>query len=137
MSLNRVVLIGNVGKVPEIRYIDKSVCTATFSLATSSPGYTLPNGTNVPERTEWHRILLWRRLAEIAERYIRKGDKIYVEGELRYRSYTDTKGKTHQVTEVWGNHLELLSGRVLAEQNNQPVPPTAPATPTPKEELPF
>ncbi len=137
MSLNRVVLIGNVGKDPEIRYIDKSVCTAAFSLATSSPGYTLPNGTNVPERTEWHRILLWRRLAEIAERYIRKGDKIYVEGELRYRSYTDAKGKTHQVTEIWGNHLELLSGRALAEQSNQPATPTTSATPTPKEELPF
>lgn len=137
MSLNRVVLIGNVGKDPEIRYIDKSVCTAAFSLATSSPGYTLPNGTNVPERTEWHRILLWRRLAEIAERYIRKGDKIYVEGELRYRSYTDAKGKTHQVTEIWGNHLELLSGRALAEQSNQLTTPTTSATPTPKEELPF
>lgn len=61
------MLIGNVGKEPEIRYIDNGVCTAQISLATSTPGYTLQNGTQVPERTEWHRILLWRRLAEIVE----------------------------------------------------------------------
>lgn len=68
MSLNKVMLIGNVGKDPEIRYIDNGVCTATMSLATTTPGYTLQNGTQVPERTEWHRIVLWRKQAEIVER---------------------------------------------------------------------
>lgn len=141
MSLNKVMLIGNVGKDPEIRYIDSGVCTATFSLATSSPGYTLPNGTNVPERTEWHRILLWRRLAEIVEKYVHKGDKLYVEGELRYRSYTDAKGRTHQVTEVWGSNLELLGNRSNADKANPSTPSasstTQSPTPTPKDDLPF
>lgn len=91
MSLNKVMLIGNVGKDPDIRYIDNGVCTAQVSLATSTPSYTLQNGTQVPERTEWHSIYLWRRLAEIVERYVHKGDKLYVEGELRYRTYTDKK----------------------------------------------
>lgn len=113
MSLNKVMLIGNVGKEPEIRYIDQGVCTAQLRLATSTPGYTLPNGTNVPERTEWHTILLWRRLAEVVERYVHKGDKLYIEGELRYRNYTDKKGITHYVTEVWANNMEMLSPKSL------------------------
>ena len=98
MSLNKVMLIGNVGKDPEIRYIDNGVCTATMSLATTTPGYTLQNGTQVPERTEWHRIVLWRKLAEIVERYVHKGEKIYIEGQLRTRSFTDKKGATRYVT---------------------------------------
>ena len=88
MSLNKVMLIGNVGKEPDVRYIDNGVATATLRLATSTPGYTLPNGTTVPERTEWHSILLWRRLAEIVERYVHTGDKLYIEGQLRTRTYT-------------------------------------------------
>ena len=100
MSLNKVMLIGNVGKDPEIRYIDNGVCTATMSLATTTPGYTLQNGTQVPERTEWHRIVLWRKLAEIVERYVHKGEKIYIEGQLRTRSFTDKKGATRYVTEI-------------------------------------
>ena len=111
MSLNRVMLIGNVGKDPEIRYIDSGVPTATFNLATTTRAYRLQNGTEVPQRTEWHRIYLWRKLAEVTERYVHKGDKVYVEGELRTRTYTDRKGVTHTVTEVWANMLELMSPR--------------------------
>ena len=70
------MLIGHVGREPEVRYIDNGVATAVVSLATNTPGYTLPGGTQVPERTEWHRIMLWRRLAEIVERYVHKGDQI-------------------------------------------------------------
>lgn len=116
MSLNKVMLIGNLGKDPEIRYVDNGVCTAQLNLATSTPGYTLQNGTTVPERTEWHRVLLWRRLAEVVERYAHKGDKIYVEGELRYRTYTDKKGAVHQVTEIWGSNIELLSPKPQVEK---------------------
>lgn len=111
MSLNKVMLIGNLGKDPEIRYIEAGVCTAKLAIATSTPGYTLPNGTAVPERTEWHNVILWRRLAEIAERYLHKGDKIFLEGELRYRTYTDKKGINHQYVEIWGSQLEMLSFR--------------------------
>lgn len=113
------MLIGNVGKDPDIRYIDNGVCTAQLSLATSTPGYTLPNGTQVPERTEWHRIMLWRRLAEVVERYVRKGDKLFVEGQLRTRSYTDKQGHTRYVTEVWADNLEMLGKPANAQSNRQ------------------
>ncbi len=109
MSLNKVLLIGNVGREPEIHYVKDGVCTASLSLATSTPGYTLSSGTQVPERTEWHRVLLWRRMAEIAEKYVHKGDKLYIEGELRTRNYTDKKGVTRYVTEIWAEKLELLT----------------------------
>lgn len=132
MSLNKVMLIGHVGKDPDIRYMDSGTCTATFSLATNSPGYTLPNGTKVPERTEWHHILLWRRLAEVAEKYVRKGDKLYIEGELRYRSYTDSKGKSQTITEIWANRMEMLTSRSSMEKTEA----TSPVV-TPKEDCPF
>jgi len=103
------MLIGNVGKEPEVRYIDNGVATASFSLATTTPGYTLPNGTQVPDRTEWHRILMWRRLAEIVEKYVHSGDKLYIEGQLRTRSYTDKNGVTRYVTEIWADNMEMLT----------------------------
>lgn len=124
MSLNKVMLIGNVGKDPDIRYIDSGVATATLSLATSTPGYSLPNGTQVPERTEWHRVLLWNRLAEIVERYVHKGDKLYIEGQLRTRSYTDKQGKTRYVTEVWADNMEMLTPRSAAANVSGATPTT-------------
>lgn len=130
MSLNKVMLIGNVGKEPDVRYIDNGVCTAQVSLATSVPGYTLPNGTQVPERTEWHNIYLWRRLAEVVERYVHKGDKLYIEGELRYRSYTDKKGLTHKVTEIWASNMEMLTPRSQSTQSAQPTQPAAQSNPS-------
>lgn len=107
--MNKVMLIGNVGKDPDIRYVDAGVCTAQVSLATTTRGYTLPNGTQVPEKAEWHRLLFWRGLAERVERYVHKGDKLYVEGELRTRSYTDQKGITRYVTEIWVSDMEMLT----------------------------
>ena len=98
--MNRVMLIGNVGKDPDVRYYEADQAVAQVRLATTERGYTLQNGTQVPERTEWHTVLLWRRLAEVAERYVHKGDKLYIEGELRYRNYTDKKGVTHYITEI-------------------------------------
>lgn len=131
MSLNRVMLIGNVGKDPLIRYIDNGICTATFPLATNSPSRTLPNGTVIPERTEWHEIQLWRRLAEIAEKYVHKGDKLYIEGELRTRTWTDKRGQTHKLTEVWAREMEMLSPRPQATQPQAtPAQPSADAPTT-------
>ena len=92
MSVNKVILIGNVGKDPDVRYLDSGVAVANFTLATSDKAYTLANGTQVPERTEWHNIVLWRGLAEIAEKYVHKGDKLYIEGKIRTRSYDDPNG---------------------------------------------
>ena len=118
MSLNKVMLIGNVGRDPEVRYIDQGVATATLSLATNTPGYTLPNGTVVPERTEWHRVLLWRRLAEVVEKYVRKGDKLYIEGKIRTTTYEDQTGIRRYRTEILAENMEMLSYR---SANNNPV----------------
>ena len=103
------MLIGNVGKEPDIRYYDADQAVATFPLATTERGYTLPNGTSVPDRTDWHNIVLWRGLAKIAERYVHKGDKLFVEGRIRYRSYDDQKGVRRFVTEIMVENMELLS----------------------------
>lgn len=130
MSLNKVMLIGNVGADPEVRYVAHGVCTAQLRLATSTPGYTLQNGTTVPERTEWHTILLWRRLAEVVEKYVHKGDKLFVEGELRYRNYTDKRGSTRYVTEIWANNMEMLSPRPQTPQTANPSASAQPAAPT-------
>ena len=106
--MNKVMLIGNVGKDPEVRYVDTGVAVARVSLATTERGYTLQNGTQVPEQTDWHYVIFWKKLAEIVEQYVHKGDKIYVEGRIRYRSYDDKQGKRHNVTEIWADNLELL-----------------------------
>ena len=144
MSVNKVILIGNVGNEPEIRYIESDVCTAQVSLATTQRGYTLQNGVQVPERTEWHTIYLWRGLAKIVENYVHKGDKIYVEGELRYRTYTDKKGINRKIAEIWANNIELLTPK---PQNNEATPHTqntpgfqptnTPLPETNKNKLPF
>ncbi len=115
--MNKVMLIGNVGKEPEVKYYEADQAVATFPLATTEKGYRLPNGTTVPDRTDWHNVVLWRGLAKIAERYIHKGDKIYVEGKIRYRSYDDQKGMRRYVTEVYGDNLELLSPKPAAASN--------------------
>ena len=109
--MNKVMLIGNVGTDPEVRYVDQGVAVARFRFATTEKGYTLQNGTQVPDRTDWHNILLWRRLAESVEQYVHKGDKLYIEGRLRYTTYDDNKGQRRYVTEVWAENMEMLTPR--------------------------
>ena len=111
--MNKVMLIGNVGREPEVRYVDQGVAVARSSLATTERGYTLPNGTKVPDRTDWHNVVLWRRLAEIVEKYVHKGDKLYIEGRLRYSVYDDKQGKRHSITEVWADNMEMLTPKTL------------------------
>lgn len=111
MSVNKVILLGNAGKDPEVRYLDSGVAVATLSLATSERGYTLANGTQVPERTEWHNLVLWRGLAETAEKYVHKGDKLYIEGKIRTRSYDDQAGSKRYVTEIFVDNMEMLTPR--------------------------
>ncbi len=122
--MNKIMLIGNVGKEPVIRYYDRDQAIATFSLATTERGYTLPNGTQVPDRTDWHNIVMYRGLAKIVERYVHKGDKLYVEGRIHYRTYDDQKGIRHYVTEVYADNMELLSPKpakdIGREQEAQP-----------------
>lgn len=123
--MNKVMLIGNVGKEPVVRYYDHDQAVATLSLATTERGYTLQNGTQVPDRTDWHNIVLYRGLAKIVEKYVHKGDKLYVEGRIHYRTYDDQKGIRHYVTEVYADNMELLSPKpvqpVTQEQSKSAV----------------
>ena len=107
--MNKVMLIGNVGKEPDVKYYDADQAVAQFPLATTERGYVLPNGTRVPDRTDWHNIVMWRELAKIAERYVHKGDKIYIEGRIRYRYYDDKKGQRRFIAEIYADNMELLS----------------------------
>ena len=116
MSLNKVMLIGNVGKEPDVRYLDNGVAVASLTLATTERGYRLQNGTDVPERTEWHNIVLWRGLAETVEKYVHKGDKLFVEGKIRSRSYDDQNGVKRYITEIFADNMEMLSPRSQANQ---------------------
>ena len=108
MSVNKVILIGNVGRDPEVRYPGPGQVIASFSLATTERGYTAANGTQVPERTEWHNIVMWGKNAEIAERYIRKGSQLYIEGKLRTRTWEDKNQIKRQVTEIYVDTFDFL-----------------------------
>lgn len=119
--MNKVMLIGNVGLEPEVRYVDQGVAVARLRLATTERGYTLPNGTQVPEHTDWHSVILWRKMAEIAEKYIHKGDKIYVEGRIRYSTYDNKQGQRRDVTEIWADNLELLTPKSASASASDPA----------------
>ena len=111
MAVNKVILLGNVGRDPEVRYPQQGQAVAQFSLATTERAYTNANGVQVPERTEWHNIVVWGRNAEIVERYVKKGTQLYIEGKLRTRMWEDRNQIKHYVTEVYVDVLELLGRR--------------------------
>ena len=115
MSINKAILVGNVGKDPDVRYLDTNVAVANFSLATTERGYTMQNGKQVPDRTEWHNIVAWRGLAEVAEKYIRKGMQLYVEGKLQTRSW-EKDGVRRYTTEIVADTIQMLGRR-----SDQPV----------------
>lgn len=106
MSINKVILVGNVGKEPVIRYFDKGVAKATFPLATSE-SYTNQQGENITS-TEWHNIVLWRALAEVAEKTVKKGSQIYIVGKIKTRSYVDKDGINKYITEILADILIVL-----------------------------
>lgn len=109
MSLNKVMLIGFVGRDPEVRYFDSGAAVANFPLATSERGYTLANGTVVPERTEWHNVVVRREQVSFVEKWVKKGSGVYVEGKLRTRNYDDANGMKHYVTEIHADRIEFFS----------------------------
>ena len=127
--MNKVMLIGNVGQDPQIRYIDQNVCVAQIRLATTEKGYTLQNGTQVPDRTEWHTVIFWRKQAELIEKYVKKGDKLYVEGKLQTRTWDDKQGIRHQAVEIMAENMEFIS-RASARKPEDTAAPAAPVTPT-------
>ena len=109
MSVNKAILIGFVGKDPEIRYSD-GCPIASFSLATTERAYTTDKGITIPEKTEWHNIVLWGANAEFAEKYIRKGSKLYVEGKIRTRVWEDRNAIKRSITEIYVEQLDILGG---------------------------
>ncbi len=125
--MNKVMLIGNVGKDPNVRYFDHDQAQATFPLATTERGYILQNGTQVPDKTDWHNIVLYRGLAKIAEKYVHKGDKLYIEGRVRYRSYDDNQGNKRYITEIYGENMELLSPRGTYDASRNQAEPSSPS----------
>ncbi len=108
MSYNKVILIGHVGKDPVVRYVDKRP-VASFSLATTERAYTTASGLSVPERTEWHNVVMWDRAAEFAEKYIRRGTRLFVEGKLRTRTWEDRAAIKRTITEIYVENYDILS----------------------------
>lgn len=142
-GVNKVILIGNLGKDPEVRSIESGTKVATFSLATTET-YKNKEGVRV-DQTEWHRIVLWRGLAEVAEKYLRKGNSIYVEGKIATRKYTDKDGIERNITEIVADNMTMLGGRrddpgvgtPPEERNTSSSTPQVPVIEEPQDDLPF
>ncbi len=109
-SVNKVILIGNLGKDPEVRYLEGGTAVANFTLATSE-SFKDRNTGEKKSITDWHNIVVWRGLAELVEKYLKKGSKIYVEGKLKTRSWKDQDGNTRYTTEIVADNLTMLGGR--------------------------
>ena len=121
MSINKVILVGNVGKDPEVKYLEKNVAVATFTLATSDRAYTTQAGVQVPERTEWHNIVAWRGLAEVAEKYVKKGTQLYIEGKIQTRSY-EKDGVKKYFTEIYADTMQLLGKKPESSEGSFAAP---------------
>ncbi|MBK1646874.1 single-stranded DNA-binding protein [Thiocapsa imhoffii] len=113
-GINKVILVGNLGADPEIRSTQSGDTVATLRIATSETWRDKQTGERM-ERTEWHRVILWRRLGEIAGQYLRKGSKVYIEGKLQTRKWTDQSGQDRYTTEIQGNELQMLDSRGSGE----------------------
>ena len=105
-GVNKVILIGNLGRDPEVRYLDSGVAVANFSLATTE-NYKNKEGERVSQ-TEWHNIVLWRGLAEVAEKWLKKGSSVYIEGKIRNKKWEDKEGNTRYTTEILGDNMTML-----------------------------
>ncbi len=118
-SVNKVILIGNLGKDPEVRHLENGTTVANFPIATSESYTDKTTGQKV-ENTDWHDIVVWRGLADVVDKYVRKGQKVYVEGKLKKRSWQDKEGNTRYTTEVVADELTILS---RPEKNDAPNAP--------------
>ena len=115
-GINKVILVGNLGQDPEVKYTAGGAAVTTLSLATSESWKDKDTGSD-QERTEWHRVVLWRRLAEIAGEYLKKGSKVYIEGQLQTRKW-EQDGQTRYTTEVIGRDMQFLDSRGNSSANN-------------------
>ena len=143
-SVNKVILIGNLGRDPEVRYLESGVPVARFSIATSE-SYSDKNSGEKKEVTDWHKFVLWRGLAKVAESYLKKGMKVYVEGKLKTRTWQDENNQTRYSTEVVADQMTMLSRAEESAKPNYPDSvennPVKPAgkdiSPEPEDDLPF
>ena len=135
MSVNKVILIGNVGKDPEIRHLDSGVAVANFTLATSE-SYNAKNGEKVTN-TEWHNIVVWRGLADVVEKYVKKGSKLFLEGKITSRQY-EKDGQTKYFTEIVANNMVMLDSKGATKpaesSNNTTTTTSEPVVEKPKVE---
>jgi len=126
-SVNKAILIGNLGADPELRYTPSGSAVANFNIATTEK-WRDKDG-QMQEKTEWHRIILWARQAEVAKEYLRKGSSVYIEGRIQNRSYEDKEGVKRYVTEIVGQRMQLLGGRgggAPSEPGSSEAPPEPP-----------
>ncbi|TSJ41964.1 single-stranded DNA-binding protein [Fluviicola chungangensis] len=146
-SVNKVILIGNLGKDPEVRRLENGTVVASFPIATSETYVDRTTGER-KDNTDWHNIVAWRGLAEVVEKYVRKGIKVYIEGKLKTRSWTDQSGTTRYTTEVVADELTILTPRGDQEKPmgtaTPPYPAEEPQNPSPmnldispNDDLPF
>lgn len=139
-GLNKAQIIGNLGQDPEVRYLDNGTAVANFSVATSETWKDKNNGEKVTN-TEWHRVTLWRGLAEVAEKYLKKGQKVYISGKIKTRKWEDKDGIERTTTEIIGDDLIMLGERTDSpkpDQNPKPEQQAAPSGPAHEEDdLPF
>lgn len=145
-GINKVILVGNLGKDPEVRHLEGGVAVAKFPLATSD-SYKKPDGTRV-DTTEWHNVVMWRGLAETAEKYLRKGSHVYIEGKIRTRNWEDNGVKKY-FTEIVADTMTMLGKKPedassnMASPASQEIKPTVeapvfpPASVEPGDDLPF
>jgi single-strand DNA-binding protein len=132
-SVNKVMLLGNLGKDPETRHLENGTTVTSFSIATSE-SYKDRTSGEIITQTDWHNIVLWRCLAEIADKYVKKGDKVFIEGKLRTRTWQDQEGNNRYTTEVIGDNMVMMGKNDNAGQNHQggnTAQPAQPNTATP------
>lgn len=141
MAVNKVILLGNVGRDPDVRRLEGGNVCATFPLATTERSYRTKNGIEVPEKTEWHNIVAWQGIAERIERQVRKGCLVYLEGKLRTRNWTDQNNIRHYVTEIFVDQFELLrqpqTQNIQDSQVQNTIEPQIQTETSPTEENPF
>lgn len=130
-GVNKVILVGNLGKDPEVRHLDNGIAVANFSLATTE-SYTNKQGERV-NQTEWHNIVLWRGLADVAEKYLKKGNSIYVEGKISTRKWEDKEGNTRYSTDIIADKMTMLGSK--SDNSNTATESSVSSTdPTPSED---
>lgn len=134
-GINKVILVGNLGRDPEMRYTQNGVAVCSFSLATSETYRDRTSGEKVTQ-TEWHNIILWRGLAETAEKYLRKGSSVYIDGKIRTRKWEDQQSQTRYTTEIIADTMQMLDRRDSSTAPSQTTvqPAAAPEKPLPASE---